>query len=187
MERSMNPSSRRSRRWITKALLELMMEKPYEKISITEIATEADVVRRTFYRNFESKEDVIKTYIESIFKGFIELMKENHEDQNEVVAADFFKYMNRHKVFLKLLEENNMFDLILQVFEERLNEFDEKYQKEPYKSMTETYKKYHNAFHTAGMWYMLETWLKSGMEESPEELGEIFTNVMTNNLKGCSK
>ena len=61
MERSMNPSSRRSRRWITKALLELMMDKPYQKISITEIAEEADVVRRTFYRNFESKEDVIKS------------------------------------------------------------------------------------------------------------------------------
>lgn len=182
MERSMNPSSRRSRRWITKALLELMMAKPYQKISITEIAEEADVVRRTFYRNFESKEDVIKTYIESVFKGFISSVKENEDINSQEVAKEFFEYMNRHKVFLKLLHEHNMFDLILQVFEERIfdspeNDWVEK------KKESNVFVKYTRSFFIAGLWYMLETWLKSGMLETPEELASIFDRMLQKDLK----
>lgn len=182
MERSMNPSSRRSRRWITKALLELMMAKPYQKISITEIAEEADVVRRTFYRNFESKEDVIKTYIESIFKGFIESVKENDQIDNKIVAKEFFEYMNRHKVFLRLLYEHEMFDLILKVFEERIIEHAGQNDWEK-KSQSDVYVKYSRSFFIAGLWYMLETWLKSGMFETPEELASIFDDVLQNNMK----
>ena len=182
MERSMNPSSRRSRRWITKALLELMMAKPYEKISITEIAEEADVVRRTFYRNFESKEDVIKTYIESIFKGFISSVKENETLDTQEVAKGFFEYMNRHKVFLKLLHEHDMFDLILHVFEERIFENQESDWLDPSKE-NDMFVKYSRSFFIAGLWYMLETWLKSGMLETPEELASIFERMFQKDLK----
>lgn len=182
MERSMNPSSRRSRRWITKALLELMMDKPYEKISITEIAEEADVVRRTFYRNFESKEDVIKTYIESIFKGFISSIKESESLDTQDIAKDFFEYMNRHKVFLRLLYEHQMFDLILNVFEERIFTQEEtdwaEQAKEP-----DVFVKYSRGFFIAGLWYMLETWLKSGMLETPEELASIFEKMLQKDFK----
>ena len=182
MERSMNPSSKRSRRWITKALLELMMAKPYQKISITEIAEEADVVRRTFYRNFESKEDVIKTYIESIFKGFISSVKENDTIDMKIVAKEFFEYMNRHRVFLKLLHEHEMFDLILKVFEERIFESPDSTDWANEKK-SDVYIKYSRSFFIAGLWYMLENWLKSGMLETPEELASIFDNVLQNDLK----
>ena len=182
MERSMNPSSRRSRRWITKALLELMMDKPYQKISITEIAEEADVVRRTFYRNFESKEDVIKTYIESIFKGFINTLKEEGTFNSYDVAKEFFEYMNRHKVFLKLLHEHEMFDLILKVFEERIFDSPESdWASEDEQS--DVFMKYSRSFFIAGLWYMLETWLKSGMLETPDELASIFDKTLQNDMK----
>lgn len=182
MERSMNPSSRRSRRWITKALLELMMDKPYQKISITEIAEEADVVRRTFYRNFESKEDVIKTYIESIFRGFINTVKENESINTQDVAKDFFEYMNRHKVFLNLLQEHDMFDLILKVFEERIFE-NTKTDWAEEKKETDVLVKYSRSFLIAGLWYMLEHWLKAGTLETPSELASIFDNMLQKDLK----
>ena len=182
MERSMNPSSRRSRRWITKALLELMMAKPYQKISITEIAEEADVVRRTFYRNFESKEDVIKTYIESIFKGFIKSVKEDETINKQDVAKDFFEYMNKHRVFLKLLHEHEMFDLILEVFEERIFDNDEN-DWAAKKEESEVFIKYTRSFFIAGLWYMLETWLKSGMLETPDELASIFETMLQKDIK----
>jgi AcrR family transcriptional regulator len=172
MERSMNPSSMRSRRWITKALLELMMIKPYKKISITEIASEADVVRRTFYRNFESKEDVIKTYIESIFKSFQKkLIEEDESYDTAMIGHHFFSHMNRHKVFLQLLADHDMFDLILEVFEERLyKDFSED-------ESIERLMKYQRGFHIAGLWYMLRTWITSGMKETAEELADIYKDI----------
>ncbi|MYL70455.1 TetR family transcriptional regulator [Halobacillus litoralis] len=47
-DKSMNPISLRSRKWIIEALLRLMEEKPYHKISVKEITETAELVRKTF-------------------------------------------------------------------------------------------------------------------------------------------
>lgn len=49
----------RSRRLISDALLELLDEKPLDKITVTDITKRADVSRGTFYLHFESVADVI--------------------------------------------------------------------------------------------------------------------------------
>ena len=41
------------------ALLELMKEKPIEKISIEEMTAKADVGRSTYFRYFKSKDEVL--------------------------------------------------------------------------------------------------------------------------------
>ena len=48
---------------ITTALLQIMEGKDFEAITITELTRKAGVGRVSFYRNFESKEDVIRQYL----------------------------------------------------------------------------------------------------------------------------
>lgn len=57
---------------LTEALLELMKSKPFSEISVTELIQKAGVARSTYYRNFNSKEDIIKQFIKSIFLEFQE-------------------------------------------------------------------------------------------------------------------
>ena len=45
--------------YMSTALLELMIEKDYTKISIGEIAKKAGVDRSSYYRHFKSKDDII--------------------------------------------------------------------------------------------------------------------------------
>lgn len=54
-----NPVAIQSQKWLVTALLDLMKEKPYNKITIKEIAEKADLDRSTFYRNINSKEAVL--------------------------------------------------------------------------------------------------------------------------------
>ena len=63
MNQSQNPSSIRSRKEITDALLKLMHEHPYQDISVKQIILETNLARRTFYRNYESKDDVLDSVI----------------------------------------------------------------------------------------------------------------------------
>lgn len=49
--------------YIISALFKLMERKTYESISITEITNKAGVGRISFYRNFDSKEDIVKKWI----------------------------------------------------------------------------------------------------------------------------
>lgn len=59
--------SRRSRRLIVDALLALMLEKRYDRITVQEIIDRADVGRSTFYAQFKSKEDALLSELERVF------------------------------------------------------------------------------------------------------------------------
>lgn len=64
--------------YITRALLLLMQKKPYSEITISELTEKAGVCRNSFYRNFDSLEDVV---IQSFGKEF----KTIFTDRNSVI------------------------------------------------------------------------------------------------------
>ena len=51
---------------IARALLELMHKKSFSHITISELIQTAGVARVSFYRNYDSKEDVLITLIEDV-------------------------------------------------------------------------------------------------------------------------
>lgn len=53
----------KSQHFISQALLALMKEKPYKKISVMDIARRAYVSRTTFYNHFQSKDDILQLLI----------------------------------------------------------------------------------------------------------------------------
>src|SRR5215203_3891635 len=59
--------SRRSRRLIVDALLALMREKRFDRITVQEVIDRADVGRTTFYAQFRNKEDVLESELERVF------------------------------------------------------------------------------------------------------------------------
>ena len=58
------------RECIATALLQLMREKPFEAITVTELARRAGVSRTTYYRNFTSKEDILRASVDQIMDAF---------------------------------------------------------------------------------------------------------------------
>lgn len=59
-------SSIRSKALIKEALLSLMIEKPFEKISISDIVRRADINRGTFYAHYSNTSDVLKSISSSV-------------------------------------------------------------------------------------------------------------------------
>jgi AcrR family transcriptional regulator len=59
--------SRRSRRLIVDALLALLREKRYDRITVQEIIERADVGRTTFYAQFRNKDEVLESELERVF------------------------------------------------------------------------------------------------------------------------
>ena len=48
--------------YMVDALILLLRKQPYQSITVGQIAAKAGVNRSTYYRNFQSKEDIIKRY-----------------------------------------------------------------------------------------------------------------------------
>ena len=63
-----------TRECLQTALIQLMSQKPFEKITITELVRRSGVSRTAFYRNYESKEEILnevcRSFIDSLSASF---------------------------------------------------------------------------------------------------------------------
>lgn len=87
---------------IYEALIRLISKgkKPYDQLTIQEIVDEAGVCRNSFYRNFESKDDIFtdKFKVTAIQSG--KLLKSLSGDFNHNIIYSFFETARLNKDFL---------------------------------------------------------------------------------------
>ncbi len=91
-----NPIALRSKKKLTRALYEIMDEKPYKDITITELCERASLSRPAFYQNFTKMDDVL-----------VRLM--NETINSAIEKTDFDKIKNVHDLvdaYLKIFEDN---------------------------------------------------------------------------------
>ena len=75
-----------------------MDEKPYDSITVSDIAEKAGVARPTFYRNFDDKDEVVLQYLNNSFGT------ENDAKNNNIILLFDHKYLIKHqKNLVKIL------------------------------------------------------------------------------------
>lgn len=177
----MSSQKEKSKRWITDALIELMQDKEFNAITVTEIVEKADVVRKTFYRHFSSKEEVLKEYITNIYSSYVLDLASAGKFSSYIMAKLYFQYMGKYDWFLKLLEKNDLSVLLLQVSEQYIDAFNEQFKGDLYKDFSDEFITYYNSYNISGMWSMLRKWIASGQKETPDELAKIYEQILTDN------
>lgn len=84
---------------ITDALLKLLREKPIEAISISELCGQAGIGRASFYRNFNSREDILRSYIHQLFQEWAaEVPPEENRPLSELLRS-LFSHFEKHRHF----------------------------------------------------------------------------------------
>ena len=73
----MNRQISKTKNVIFDSLIKKMQEKPYHEITIVEITEEADVARLSFYRHFNTKEDIIIFKFKDIISKIIRKITTN--------------------------------------------------------------------------------------------------------------
>jgi len=91
----------RTRRDITNSLLELMLEKNFDDISVVDICEKALVTRATFYKYFEDKYHLISCIIEDYKEQILQKELENYEYKTPKQL-----YMKVAEICLKFVEDN---------------------------------------------------------------------------------
>lgn len=176
-----NPISVQSKEWIVEALLKLLEQKPYDKITITEIVAEAQLARRTFYRNFNSKEDVLDLYIQKLVVQYIRLLKKEKVLNVYNGARVFFNFWKGHIDFLTLMDKNNLLYMILQKYSSylptihKLVKADKKYENDEILEYVLT-------FSAGGFSNMLIKWVNDGAKKSIDEMASLVSRILNENL-----
>ena len=167
--------------WFINALLKLMKTKPFEEIQIKELAKKADLDRRTFYRYFKSKEDVLELYSGLIMQDFAKKILAKNELSLRTVVISYFEFWDEYIDFLKLLRESHM----TYFFIERMDRLIYQYvslKVKPYLIGQELSKetRYSFFFHFGGLWSMLNRWIAEEPRDTPEEMARIVVEVIYN-------
>jgi hypothetical protein len=100
-----NRQVQRTCSWILEAVMLLMDEKSYDKITVSDIVEKAGIARQTFYRNFKDKDEVIVRYFANIFNSEM-LSVENiarKDNQDTIVLTFNIKYMVNNRTNLEKL------------------------------------------------------------------------------------
>lgn len=90
---------------IVQSLVYLMRKKSFHEIKITEICKKAGVSRLSYYRNFESKEDIVLYYFNNNFEkiiGKITMMESiSYRELIEMLFLHFMENLEENKLFFR--------------------------------------------------------------------------------------
>lgn len=115
-----NQKSNQSKTWMENTLLKLMETESYEDITIQEITDNAGLSRRTFYRNYSSKDEIIGGCLEKILKEYEAAIKSESDLSMPNVARVFFYIMTKHIDFLSLINRHHLLPIFLAEADELL-------------------------------------------------------------------
>ena len=173
MNQSQNPSAVRSKQQIIDALLALMEKYPYSEISVKQIVLETDLVRKTFYRNFSSKDDVLNAYINQEIYEYTRALLEKPEEPLTVI----FEFCEKNRKLLSILHKNNMLYLLLLRLNEVIPVINDTtdMEKNPFKLLIgELEPDYLIAFNVGAIWNVIFKWVDRGMTEPLEDVKAVL-------------
>ena len=146
---------------ITTALLDLMEKKAFHAITITDLTKRAGVGRVSFYRNFESKEDVLQRHLQRLLDEWFKPY-EGRTDFNW--SEVLFEYFYQNKDIYILLYRQGLAHISLQSIMNACGP----------KPEQPNALAYVTAFIAHGIYGWIEEWFKRGVQETPKEMVQLY-------------
>ena len=146
--------------YIAEGLLKLMSDKPYAKISVSDICEKAGVNRSTYYRHFYTKEDIIRYYIDGIMNSYLHKFRDSGDKLLENYLSIMFSEFLQNKDNLLLIHRENLSYLLIDVLNKHFS----------FSDISDTADRFRTAYHIGGIYNDLLLWFSHGMKETAEEM-----------------
>lgn len=176
MKDTKNPTAVRSQKELINALLALMKTTPYEEISVKQILLESKLSRKTFYRNFDDKDDLLNAHIDSLLLEYRNdlIVNNNYIFTNIMYVVSDFIIKNKEK--LVILWENNLEYMLLK----KLNSFILTTHYSLKKNNTSRIDDYIVMLNNGAVWNVMNEWMKSGMQDPIDEILASLSDYLMN-------
>jgi len=164
-----------TRESIEQALISLIKEKDFKDITITEITKKAGVSRTAYYRNYNSKEDILSNCLQRIMNTTSKILSEINpikDTKNSWIVL--LNSVKENYSEYKLILKSGYRDLIIFEFNKCIN-------KNISKSNVETY--YSNLYWAGAISNIIFEWLENDMNIPIETIASIGSNLMLNGIK----
>ena len=165
-------SNKLTRECLTTALMQLMKEKPLDKITITELVARSGVSRTAFYRNYSTKEDIlvdIRNSIAETSNSF--LVKPELKDNPRLWFRECFKIVQDNADLIRPILDAK---LTLGDFFKNQSVLDSLY------STDNRMNRYKNLAIEAAFQRIMIVWFDEGMIESVDEMASFCNDIFSN-------
>jgi AcrR family transcriptional regulator len=167
--------TRRTRKALQNAVIELLRNESLSKITVSQIAARADVSRQAFYLHFSSKEDLLLSHLDDIFASIRAALVPSpaHPQRiglrNLLVAA--FVEWQRHAGSLQLVMRLDNRDQLMERIRLHISDVMSMFARYGREDVTTSpLLSYIIDYRSGGMFMLLKSWLNDGCRVSAEEM-----------------
>ena len=161
---------------LIRALMDLMTEKPYMEITVTDLVTKAGVARVSFYRNFGSVSDVVDAAVAELARNFTSevlpvLTSRDERRWRELLFNFFYTTARDYRTSPPPTEQNHsMIFSRIGALLDRQN---------PPSETLPIAEKYGPSAKMSLLMDVNGAWLEGGMRETPEEMVDWLMSFIT--------
>ena len=160
-----NKRRRKSQEKIEKVFLELLQEKDFTEIRVSDICMRAGLNRTTFYANY--------TDVYGLADSIRDKLENNLSDLYQEEIATGFNSNNYLKLFRHIYENQLFYRTYFKLgydHEYKIVTFDADLAQRHFQNR---FIQYHMEFFKSGLTRIIKLWLQNGCQETPEEMFEI--------------
>ena len=150
---------------LEESLKKFLLQKPLDKITISDLTTDCGISRMAFYYHFKDIYDLVEwAWQEGLLQIFEAVL------ENKPFILNVYRSVSRERV------ENYLYALTYELIEGVVEEQSENLM------VTEEQKKFIANFYKYSFVGVMLDWIKRGMKESPEEMAGLITVTMHGNV-----
>ena len=153
---------------VYEAFFRLLQTSDYDKITVSAIAAKAGVSRNAVYRNFESKDMILKSYVREFAERVAAELKSERIDSDARYVTFLFTRLCEFREPAKILAGLHMESLLLEAFLSIRERF----------AVKTAYRDYYENCRIGAFFFIYLTWLENGCRESPGELCALVRQIV---------
>lgn len=187
-ENSMRDTSARMKQTkdsIAESLVSLIENNNYDEITIQEVASGCNISRRTIYRHFRTKDEILSYSFRSCLIKLADYISLQDTKDLHKLCLTYFKFWEENMDRLIMMNDAGVlfrfgseFDSLVSVIADRMLSRASGVPLSPEEISMFRYK---FAYETAGFWQITEIWSQEQPRRSAEEMAEIMVKIVENN------
>ena len=175
-------SSLTTKKAIAYTFKDLLKEKPFNKITVNDIANKCDINRQTFYYHFQDIRDLIEWICIDEVDHILEKKDECEKWEDKFLLI--FKIMEQEKIFINNIYNSvsvevlrsNLYRLVYPII------YNEIVEKSKGKNLRDEDKKFITDFYKYSFVSIVLNWIDNGMHENPELIVAKVSSLITGTI-----
>ena len=154
---------------ILQGLMKLLKTRRLENITVQDLTKVAGVSRSSFYRNFESKEQVLFLYLKELYQAFLAEEKRSGRTDRKALLVSRFHFIREHQDLFWALHRNNLIFVAFDKMEMDIISM--------LSGTDQTLDDYYRAMLSGSFAAIIDKWFDHSLRESDEQMAELFCRI----------